>query len=295
MRQIQGLIALAAIGSCVLLAALMQEHNPYRVRSTAPCIAGEKYIVVIIPSYNNIRWCQANIKSVLDQNYSNYHVIYIDDRSTDGTSEAVTKLVDQSPLKNRITIIHNDTRKGALANIYHAIHACPDKAIVATVDGDDFLASADVLQILNKAYDDSNVWLTYGQFATYPGNALGICHDMPAQIIKEASYRAQQDWFTSHLRTFYAGLFKKIKEEDLKFKGEFFTMTWDRAFLYPMMEMANGRIKFIDKILYIYNQANPLNDFRTNVRYQEHCCRLIQQMPPYQALSMEQAASFCIA
>ena len=45
----------------------------------------------------------------------------------------------------------------------------------------------------------------------------------------------------THLRTFYAWLFKKINLEDLLLDGEFFKMTGDQAILYPMIEMAGER------------------------------------------------------
>ena len=45
----------------------------------------ERSIVVIIPSYNNVRWVEKNLMSVFEQKYENFRVIYIDDCSTDGT------------------------------------------------------------------------------------------------------------------------------------------------------------------------------------------------------------------
>jgi len=51
-----------------------------------------KSLVVVIPSFNNARWCRRNLESVLDQAYPLYRVIYIDDASTDGTPD----LVDQA-------------------------------------------------------------------------------------------------------------------------------------------------------------------------------------------------------
>ncbi len=63
--------------------------------------------------------------------------------------------------------------------------------------------------------------------------------------------------------------------------------------MFPMLEMAHGRIKFIDKILYIYNQANPLNDFRIQVQKQLLCERIIRAKASYQPLDARIAQSFC--
>jgi len=55
----------------------------------------EKPIVVVIPSYNNSKWCDWNLSSVFQQKYNNYRVVYIDDCSNDNTYELVTEKVKQ--------------------------------------------------------------------------------------------------------------------------------------------------------------------------------------------------------
>jgi hypothetical protein len=69
-------------------------------------------------------------------------------------------------------------------------------------------------------------------------------------------------WVTSHLRTFYAGLFKRIKLSDLLYDGNFIPCSADFAMMYPMLEMAAERSKFIPDVLYVYNRQNPISYFR---------------------------------
>ena len=117
--------------------------------SPIPCPPNEKPMVVVVPSYNNIRWCKKNLRSILNQNYGNYRVIYIDDASVDGTSEAVKKIVRARHAEPLVQLIVNKERLGALANLYHAIYSCKDDEIIVTVDGDDWLKHNDVLKNLN--------------------------------------------------------------------------------------------------------------------------------------------------
>lgn len=55
----------------------------------------EKHIVVIIPSYNNKKLYERNLLSVVEQEYSNYHVIYVDDCSSDGTATFVEAFIQK--------------------------------------------------------------------------------------------------------------------------------------------------------------------------------------------------------
>jgi hypothetical protein len=45
-------------------------------------------------------------------------------------------------------------------------------------------------------------------------------------------------------------------------------MTWDLAFMFPMLEMSGDKSEYIDKILYVYNVGNPLNDHKVDNTYQ---------------------------
>lgn len=241
----------------------------------------EKEIVVIIPSFNNIQWYQRNLDSVRDQQYTNYHVMYIDDASKDGTGDAVRKYVADNNLHHKITVISNPSNRGALANIYDAVHSSNDKAIILTLDGDDWFAHEQVLATINNAYNDQNIWMTYGNYTHYPDQKMSSCNaSIPENIIQQHAYR-RYVWCTSHLRTFYAWLFKKIKKEDLCDDKGFYRVTWDQAFIFPMLEMAAGRWRYISEILYVYNVQNPLNDFKVRLREQLLAERAIRAKQPY--------------
>lgn len=230
----------------------------------ACCQAAQLPIIVVIPSYNNQEWCERNVLSALEQNYNNYHIVYINDSSTDATGQLVHTVASRHPHRAKITIINNQKRQGALANLYHIIHTCPDNAIIVTLDGDDWFPHSQVLQRINGEYADPATWMTYGSYLSWPDNKRDSwIHKIPDTVIANKTYR-QYQWVTTHLRTFYARLFKMIHKEDLLYEGEFFPMTWDLAFMFPMLEIARHHAHYIDDILYVYNRRNPIGDRNSN-------------------------------
>lgn len=246
----------------------------------------EKPIVVIIPSYKNQRWIEKNLVSVFNQKYKNYRVIYIDDCSPDLTYEQAKQITASSNQESRTTIIHNTVRQGAMANLYKAIHSCNDKEIVIQLDGDDWFAHDYVLAYINCIYANPDIWLTYGQFQEFPSGYIGHLYSQhfPKDVIEKNSMRLYKNLPMSHLRTCYAWLFKLIKIEDLMYEGNFYTMCADKALQSPLIEMSAQHYACLSEILYIYNNANPINDHRVNVVLQHSLADKIAHLKPYQPL-----------
>ena len=192
-------------------------------------VAEEKAMVVVIPSYNNILWYKKNLDSVLSQKYSNFRVIIIDDASPDGTGPAIQAYIRERKEENRVTFIQNKKRVGALANEYKGIWLCKPSEIVVNLDGDDWMAHDLVLAKLSEIYADPDVWVTYGQFEYTTGDR-GWAAQVPDHIIEKNEFR-EYNWVTTAMRTFYAGLFHKIKKEDLMHEGQFFQMSGDLAYM----------------------------------------------------------------
>lgn len=262
-----------------------KENKAQRQLAKKAVVSKEKPFVIIIPSYNNSAFCEKNLYSVLTQNYSNFRIIYIDDASKDDTHDRVRQIIADSSYKDKVQLIHNEENRGSLANIYNAVHTCKDEEIVVIVDGDDFLAHENVLVKLNKVYTLSPIWMTYGNYLDYPSYKQKpvCCKPLPKSVVFNNSYR-KHEWVSSHLRTFYAGLFKQIRKEDLCYKGSFLPMAGDLAIMMPMLEMSGKHTRFITDVMYLYNRSNPLNEHKVNLGLQSECATHVRSLPKYKRL-----------
>ncbi len=279
----------------------------------------KKPLVLVVPSYNNKEWYEKNLFSMIQQEYSNFRILYVNDCSKDGTGDLVEKYVEEMGLDYRVvdfddqqlpdilaamqsfyelvnekraffTLVNNRRRAGALANLYRAIHSCDDEEIVVLVDGDDWLFDKEVLKRLNDTYASKEIWFTHGTLKEYPWGHVAWCEPFPSSIMRQRAYRSFK--CPSHLRTFYAWLFKKIRLEDFLYKGEFFSMAWDMAIMYPLAEMAEERHVFISQVNYVYNMANPINDNKVDPQLQNDLDRFIRTKPPYSRLNLQEIPIF---
>lgn len=168
----------------------------------------KKRFVIVIPSCNNSRWVEQNLNSVFSQKYQNYRVVYVDDASTDNTKELVEQYAKYNQVEDRLILLANGEKNGPLACLCRGINVCDKDEIVVDLDGNDWLAYNEVLDDLNNLYADPNVWMSYGQFVFYPDFKWGFAHQVPSNIIEENKFRSFGGAVT-HLKTFYASLFRK--------------------------------------------------------------------------------------
>jgi glycosyltransferase involved in cell wall biosynthesis len=238
---------------------------------------------VVVPSFNNEYWLSKNVSSIAKQSYPNFRLHYIDDASTDETKELVEMFT--LPIEEKAKIVHNKMRRGSLANFYATIHALDPEVVVVCVDGDDWLAHDHVLSRLATIYDDQNVWLTYGSFATEPPGKIAH-RGYPQKVQKENAFRSYP-FLGVHLKSFYAGLFQKIKKEDLTAEdGEFFKVAGDLAFMLPMLEMSSQDHQFfVKETLYIYNCSNPISDAMILREKQEAVGKYLREREAYKPLT----------
>lgn len=248
---------------------------------------------ILVPTYNNEKYCIRNLETIAYQ-YSTlpYEIHIVNDASTDKTGILINEYKQKHNLKF-VKIIHNANRVGSLENIFNTIHKyCSDDKIVVCVDGDDALSDAkNVLMRLELEYLDPNIWITYGSFREYPSHKKGFCREIPISILENKKLR-KYPFVVSHLRTFRAGLFKKIKKEDLQHNGKFLPVAGDVAFMLPMLEMAapikrgaKNHSSFIKDMLYDYNMFNPLSDFKIKAEQQKFYGNYITRKPPYHPLT----------
>lgn len=249
--------------------------------------AEEKPFVVIICSRNNEVRVEKNLESVFTQKYSNYRVIYIDDASTDKTANCVKNYLKAHNCADRCTFISNTERMYKMHNLYHAVHSCKNHEIVVELDGDDFFAHDGVLSYLNEIYKNKDIWLTYGGIITEPRDLEKmIPRKMPEEFVKKRKFREIMFscWNFLALRSFYAGLFKRIRTRSLQYKNKFFSRGSDMLQMMPMFEMAGERFHFIDQTVYVYNVDTGQNDWKEDSSQQSKASLFSQQKKRYQRL-----------
>lgn len=230
-------------------------------------------IICVVPIYNGEDYIEKCLQSINNQVYPFVKVFVVDDASTDNTVAIVKKL--SKTLDLSITLIENSENKGALRNQIETLENIRDDgtSIVMLIDGDDYLVNnAYIFHKYNEIYK-YNTDMTYGSCLSLADNIPLVAQPYPKEVLERGefkNYRLPWNMPYSHLRTFKKWLFDSVlfTKGYTPFKNEeglWYKAGGDLALFYSLLEeAAPSRIKCVTDITYVYNDLNPLNDYKIN-------------------------------
>ncbi len=244
--------------------------------------------VVIITSYNKEKWIGYNINSLKQQSYGNFIAVYGYDNSKDNTRKVISDGIEGD---SRFVLFDNPIQESQLVNYFNCIdylkqeNVLKEEDVIVELDADDWLLHPFVLQHLNDVYQNTDIWMTYGQYITYPDGELGSHYYMHLddEVDKHNAYR-QAPFPYSHLKTYKVHLLNKVPKECVldPETGKYFNITADFALCMPMVEMAGkNRIYRVETPIYVYNVSEDAdNESQRRLGEQKHKESVIRQLKP---------------
>ena len=248
----------------------------------------EQKIVVISPFFNGKEYLENMIMSVATQDYKNFHHIIIDDCSTDGSYEHIVKILSSFPneLQNKYTIVRNKENMGAVYNQVTNIKPILDsEALIMLLDGDDALMpDNNIFNYYNSLFADGKTEYAYGSCWSMADNIPLIAQPYPKKIRDAKAYRKHKfNWGMPypHLRVFKKKLINEIGDAVFKdVNDNWFKAGGDNATFYNIIEQADpDKVVAVQDILYLYNDKNPLNDYKVNGVLQNQNAAIITYNP----------------
>ena len=103
-------------------------------------------VSVMVPTYNQDKYIEKTINSILEQTYNNIEIIISDDSTNNLTEELIKEKYLNKKYKN-IVYIHNKPSKGEVDNYRYLLYKLIKGEWVLNVNGDDFLYDNKFIEI----------------------------------------------------------------------------------------------------------------------------------------------------
>ena len=208
---------------------------------------GEK-ISVIVPVYNVEAYLERCVESILQQTYTNFELILINDGSTDSSGQICDHLVNQY---ENIKVYHIEN--AGVSNARNIGIQLATGVWITFVDSDDFVTK-DYLATLASAVEGGNVG-----FVIAPLHHIknGIVTDLPPYSGRKELWSTEEtmkELLMTTKTSFFpvAKLFKRDLLVDEKFNTDYH-LAEDALFLTELLLKTRCSSVFIDKPIYYYD------------------------------------------
>lgn len=212
-----------------------------------PVVQNKSFALLFI-SYGDLSKTKESLRSIFEQNYHNFRILFVNQNKA--VLSPIQKFVEDNHQQHRVVFLKEYDREQELQNIYNAIVSCQDHEIVVLMREGDLLAHNWVLSSLNQVYANPDIWLSFGKHLHFPSYFPST--ELPfkmSEIVKRK--QRKRNSFDFGLKSFYAGLFKKVALQDLLNEGSFIFSEEDFAMMLPMVEMASSHIAYLPEIHYL--------------------------------------------
>ena len=129
-------------------------------------------VSVIMPAYNAERFIEEAIRSVMDQTYTDWELLVIDDSSKDATCAIVERLAEQD---KRITLLRNEVNMGVARTRNRGFDLCKGR-YVALLDSDDVWYPRKLERQLELA-ESTKADVIYCSYQIVDAQGQSVCDD----------------------------------------------------------------------------------------------------------------------
>ena len=141
-------------------------------------------VSIIMPTYNSATYIEAAIGSVLEQDYTNWELLIVDDCSTDNTKQVIEPFLSDE----RIHYFKSKERAGAAVCRNHALRKAKGRWI-AFLDSDD-IWEPEKLETQIKFMEENGYAFSYTAYQEMDadGNLTGVTISGPKHVTKKDMY-----------------------------------------------------------------------------------------------------------
>lgn len=205
-------------------------------------------VSIPITCFNCRGFLKDAVKSIVNQTYTNWEIVFVNDASTDESLNYIRKLIKKFNIGDKVKIITNEENKGYGFSLRKGIENSTGE-LVAVVDSDDALARQDALGIMVKVHTK------HPKASLVYSNHWECTPDLRA--VRQTKSRQLRDGETfldhrakvSHLKCFKRSYYDKTEGINPVLK-----QTVDKDLVLKLEEV--GKLIYIDKALYLYRKHN---------------------------------------
>lgn len=219
-------------------------------------------VSIVLPTYNGAKYIKDSIQSIIEQTYTDWELIVIDDCSIDSTNIIVSEFVKKD---KRIKLFKNKKNMRLPASLNIGFSKAKGEYFTWTSD-DNLYKPYAIEQLLKALQENTNIGLVFSRMENIDANGKSKGLSYPPKDIKELHYHNIVGASFMYTRTVY----DKIGDYDT---NKFLMEDYD----YWLRISRIYTLKYLPDVLYQYRQHENSLTERRNKLVLESKIRLLEE------------------
>ena len=211
-------------------------------------------VSIIIPAYNAGKTIEKTVRSVLEQTYSDFEIIIVNDGSEDNTAEKCVELQDND---NRIKVIN--VSNGGVSKARNIGIKNSSGIYLVFLDSDDTMKNTMLEKMLDN-YEQGFLCIVGYSRQWKKNDKIVKSKDIVWRMDEEVSIIEQSEFVDFYSRSFASSVWNKlylkeiIAENDILFLEDL-SLGEDLCFNLEYFEKSHCKFKMINQVLYNYGDT----------------------------------------
>ena len=225
-------------------------------------------VCVIIPNYNHEKYLDERIQSVLNQTYTDFEVIILDDVSKDNSKDVIEKYRSNPHVRH---IVYNTKNSGSTFKQWAKGFSLAKGELIWIAESDDSCSPKLLEKLVNEFEKDNELVLAYSlsMFIDEHGN-----RHKPSNNVKRTVHLDGKDYiqrymeFGNHIKNASCALFKKDVAVNLNQIYTHYKGSGDRMFWILIAEQ--GRVAIVDELLNYFRRYSSTTTSKMTLNGTNH-------------------------
>lgn len=241
----------------------------------------------IIYAHNVEKNVKNNLLSILYQNYKNWHIIYINDNSSDGTDGEVQKFIQDYNLEQKITYKNIIGKKNECYHKYNAYQQLELDTVCVLLNGNNWLSKNDSLSLIANQFIKTGSLFVYSGYKIFNKDQLDNILDTfqySEEIKLNNLYRSHYTYDKNYLLCANSNLLKQIDEKYYKLNNNWIDNCDNLIDFFCLAELSGSKLMNVEDILYIIDNSTGKEDnqlIKTNLHRLEEFIRKMECISTY--------------
>jgi len=230
-------------------------------------------VSVIIVNYNGEKIIINCLSSLIEQTYQNFHILIIDNFSSDGSVETIDGFLEKKSLKHKAVVISLKENLGFAGGNIEALKHTPKEKYIVLLNNDTEVDKKWLEQLIFHMEENPDVGICASKLVTYGANCIDSAGDGYTMFLKGDKRGEGQEQCRYETKEYVFGacagaaIYRREMLEEIGFLDEDFFLIYEDTDLNFRAQLAGWKVMYVPTAIVQHKVRSSIGELSDKAIY----------------------------